>query len=147
VDPRTGGDDTQPDAEAETGASEPDTAPGEPEGGTGSSDEQNSEVADRLTERDGQDSSRRGSYAKVYTANCRAGQNYAIQLESPSGGEWFDPVLRVEDEQGRVLAEDNDSDGRMNARVVFRSDKDQVCRIVVTSFRPRATGVFFLKVR
>jgi hypothetical protein len=105
------------------------------------------EAADRLTERDQPDRVREGAFAKVYTIGLKGGQSYVIDLESPGGGEWFDVYLRVEDGQGKVLAEDNDSGGRMNARLTLRPGQDGEYRLVVTSFRPKATGVFFLRVR
>ena len=105
------------------------------------------ETADRLLDRDEEDEVRHGCYAKVYTLSLRAGQTYTFDLTSPGGQEWFDPYLRVEDAKGKTLAEDNDSGGRMNARLTFRPGQDGEYRVVVTSFRPKATGVFFLKVR
>jgi hypothetical protein len=105
------------------------------------------ETAERLTERDEMDRVRKGSYAKVYTVQLKAKQIYVIDLVSPGGMEWFDPYLRIEDEEGKPLAEDNDSGGRMNARLVVRPARDREYRLVVTSFQPQATGVFFLSVR
>ena len=59
----------------------------------------------------------------------------------------FDNMLRLEDETGRQLAEDDDSGGFPNARIVFRATADGWYRIIVTTFAPNAAGAYTLKVR
>jgi len=46
----------------------------------------------------------------------------------------LDPFLRLEDRDGLVLAEDDDSGGNLNARIVFKPGKTGTYRVVATTF-------------
>ena len=72
----------------------------------------------------------------------KAGQGYTIDLIS----QW-DNFLRLEDAQGKQLAQDDDSGGFPNARIVFTAPQDGWYRIIVTSFSQGASGSYTLKVR
>lgn len=94
-----------------------------------------------LSTQDPADSVRKASKQKVYPMEFEAGKSYTIHLLS----QVFDPYLRIEDDAGKNLAEDDDSGGNLNARLVFAPARKGRYRIVVTSFRP-ASGPFTLAV-
>jgi hypothetical protein len=73
-----------------------------------------------------------------------AGRTYAIDLESDA----FDAFLRLEDAAGTLLAENDDiSSDNLNSRLVFTAPKDEVYRIVATSFQQAGTGPYTLRIR
>jgi hypothetical protein len=58
----------------------------------------------------------------------------------------LDPYLYVDDATGKQLAEDDDSGGGLNARIVLRAEQDGTYRIRATSFNAGG-GTFTLTVR
>ena len=56
----------------------------------------------------------------------------------------FDAYLRLEDAQGNQLAEDDDSGGDLNARIVHKSAQTGRYRIYATTFRANDTGAYTL---
>jgi HEAT repeat protein len=95
-----------------------------------------------LTSVDPLDRVRVGSYHVVHTYPMKKGQTYTIDLIS----QW-DNFLRLENAQGQQLAQDDDSGGFPNARIIFAAPADGWYRIIVTSFAPAANGPYTLKVR
>jgi hypothetical protein len=79
---------------------------------------------------------------KVHDFKMKAGSTYIIDLKSRQ----FDSYLRLEDSSGKQLAEDDDSGGFPDARIVHKADKDDTYRIIVTSFDGKA-GAYTLTVR
>jgi hypothetical protein len=71
------------------------------------------------------------------------GATYTVDLES----EEFDAYVRVEDAKGKKLAEDDDSGGFLNSRLLFRPKEAGEYRIVVTTCDARQTGTYRLTVR
>ena len=49
--------------------------------------------------------------------------------------------------RGEQLAQDVDSGGSLNARITFRAPQGGWYRIIVTSYSPKASGAYTLKVR
>lgn len=96
-----------------------------------------------LTNTDPKDTARQGSYAKVFLVKLVKGKTYTIDMESTE----LDSYLRLEDSNGGQLAEDDDSGGGLNARILFTSAVDDTYRIVATTFPDEATGTFTLTVR
>jgi hypothetical protein len=74
---------------------------------------------------------RRGGPHKVHIVKLQAGKNYQIDLMSLA----FDAYLFLEDADGGLAAQDNDSAGKLNARIVFRPTKSGTYRIVATTFK------------
>jgi S1-C subfamily serine protease len=68
---------------------------------------------------------------------------YTIDLESTD----FDAFLRVEGSDGKQLAEDDDSAGEYNSRVVLHPQKDDNLRLIVTTCDPGQWGAYRLIVR
>jgi hypothetical protein len=71
------------------------------------------------------------------------GRTYTIDLKSKE----FDAFLRLEDAAGKQLALDDDSGGFPNARIIFRSPKSGLYRVIVTSFDRTKGGAYTLTVR
>ena len=95
-----------------------------------------------LTTADPMDRVRGGCHHVVHTFPMKKGQTYTIDLNS----QW-DNFLRLENAQGQQLAQDDDSGGMLNARIVFAAPADGYYRIIVTSFAGGANGPYTLKVR
>jgi serine/threonine-protein kinase len=83
--------------------------------------------------------------ALVYQVKLAAGKTYVIDMVSPDQ-QALDPYLVLSDALGKKLAEDDDSGGGLNARIIFRPAQDGTFRIRATSFNG-GRGEFSLKVR
>jgi serine protease Do len=97
----------------------------------------------KLTDADLQDPQRKGRRMKSYAVKLAAEEQVTIELNSTE----FDAYLRLEDSGGNKIAEDDDSGGDQNAKIVFRASRDGTYRIIVTTFDPNMTGAFTLTVR
>lgn len=95
-----------------------------------------------LTPGDPHDRVRTNMFHVVHTFKMKAGQTYTINLNST-----WDNYLRLENAKGIQVAEDDDSGGFPNARIIYRAPEDGWYRIVVTSFAPGASGPYTLSVR
>jgi hypothetical protein len=84
----------------------------------------------------------RKQLCKTFEVKMLAGKTYTIDMISQQ----IDSYLRLEDPTGRQLAQDDDSGGNLNARIVFRPQQDGAYRVISTTF-DRAVGSFTLKVR
>jgi hypothetical protein len=89
------------------------------------------------------DQEARERYFKAYVIKFMPGKAYTIDLESND----FDAFLRLENAQGKILAQDDDGGGDLNARIVFSPTKEDTYRIIVTTFEPGETGRYTLSVR
>jgi serine protease Do len=85
--------------------------------------------ASKLTDADTKDKVRKQS-CKTYTIDLKGGQTYHIDMTSKD----IDPFLRLEDATGKELANDDDSGGFPNARIIFQCPKDGNYRIIATTF-------------
>jgi hypothetical protein len=81
---------------------------------------------------------------KAYPLKMKARQFYVIDMEKIS--ENMDPYLYLEGPDGKVVAQDDDSGGDLNARLIFQPRRDGDYRIIATTLSP-ATGEFRLTVR
>ena len=100
------------------------------------------QVSGVLTPGDPFDRVRQGHYHVVHTYPMKAGQTYTIDLKST-----WDNYLRLENPQGQELAQDDDSGGMLNARIVYNCTKDGWYRIIATTYRAGQTGNYTLMVR
>jgi tetratricopeptide (TPR) repeat protein len=82
----------------------------------------------------------------VYQVKFVAGKTYIIDMVSPDQ-KALDPYLVLTDAAGKKLAEDDNSGGGLNARIVFRAAHDGVYRIQATSYMSAGRGPFTLSVR
>jgi tetratricopeptide (TPR) repeat protein len=83
--------------------------------------------------------------ALVYQVKLASGKIYAIDMVSPDQ-KALDPYLVLSDAKGKTLAEDDDSGGGLNARILYRAAQDGTFRISATSFNG-GSGAFTLTVR
>jgi hypothetical protein len=84
----------------------------------------------------------RKQLCKTFEVKMSAGKAYTIDMISQQ----IDSFLRLEDAGGKQLAQDDDSGGNLNARIVFRPQQDGVYRVISTTFA-QGVGNFTLKVK
>jgi hypothetical protein len=81
---------------------------------------------------------------KLYSFEFKAGSTYTIDL----GSQVFDSYLYLFDgKSGKLLAQDDDSGGNLDSRIVYRAERDGVYHVFATSLGGRDTGAFTLSVR
>jgi hypothetical protein len=86
----------------------------------------------------------RQSHYKTYLVKLQAGLLYIIDLVK--GGAGVDPYLYLESPEGKIVAQDDDSGGNLNARIIYSPSIDGEFRIIATTLA-KATGDFTLTVR
>jgi predicted Zn finger-like uncharacterized protein len=84
-----------------------------------------------------------GKPYREYSFRLQAGVTYTIDLVSDA----FDPYLRLLDNGGQVLRQDDDGGEGLNSRIVYAPLEDGVHRVQTTIFGPRREGPFTLTVR
>jgi thiol-disulfide isomerase/thioredoxin len=109
---------------------------------TAARDDNDFKVEDKLVKSDARDAVRTDCVHKIHKYKMTAGKLYVIDMVSKQ----FDAYLRLEDAAGKQLAEDDDSGGDNNARIVFQAPKDGEYRIICTSSAP-GYGDYTLTVR
>jgi peroxiredoxin len=85
---------------------------------------------------------KRNTPCKIHVVPLKKGQRYTIDM----AGFGFDAYLRLEDDAGMQLAEDDDSGGDLNAQIVFDCAKDGDYKIYCTSVGD-ANGKYTLTVK
>jgi tetratricopeptide (TPR) repeat protein len=82
---------------------------------------------------------------QIHEVQLRAGKTYAFDLESTA----FDPFLRLEDNQGKKLAENDDIEPGviLNSRIDFTPPQTGTYRLIATAFGQRGTGAYTLRIR
>jgi serine/threonine-protein kinase len=81
---------------------------------------------------------------EAHTLKLQAGKIVVIDMESPQ----FDTYLRLEDDKGKVLGENDDiSAENLNSRLVFTVPRDGAYRIIATSYQQRGQGNYTLTIR
>ena len=98
-------------------------------------------VRDELTADDALYAARK-SHHKVHTVKLQADKTYQIDLRSAA----FDAYLYLEESAQKVLKEDDDSGGGLNARIIFRPTKTDTYRLIATSYGPKGEGAYSLSV-
>jgi thiol-disulfide isomerase/thioredoxin len=96
----------------------------------------------KLTQDDPKDRKRNAAF-KVHMVKLTAGNSYTIDMVSNT----FDNYLRLEDKKGKELAEDDDSGGMQNARIIFSCQKTDEYKIICTAFDPNGMGPYVLTVK
>jgi tetratricopeptide (TPR) repeat protein len=87
----------------------------------------------------------KGTPGLIYRVQLQAGVTYVIDMVSPDP-KALDPYLVLQDADRKTLAEDDDSDGNLNARITFRAQADGIYRLRATSVGA-SRGPFMLTVR
>lgn len=95
----------------------------------------------RLQPDDPPDRLRKDSPHKVHRVKLEQDQSYIIDLQSPD----FDTFVRIEDEFGTHLAENDDGGEGRNSRMLFSPPKTGEYHVIVTTFRS-GSGVYHLHV-
>jgi hypothetical protein len=96
----------------------------------------------KLTKDDPKDA-QRGGPSQVHAVRMKAGKVYTIDMVSTE----LDSYLRLQDSKGTELAEDDDSGGGLNARIIFNCTADGEYRVVCTTVGPMPGGAYSLTVR
>src|SRR5262245_49426309 len=81
--------------------------------------------------------------AKIFTVRLEAGKKYQFDHMSKA----FDAYLYLEGPDGNILAQDDDSGGNLNSRIIHRAAKTGVYRLAATSLPGSATGAFTFAVK
>jgi Bacterial pre-peptidase C-terminal domain len=82
-------------------------------------------------------------YRHVHEFKMQAGKTYTLDLTS----EDFDAFLRIEHDDKGKIAEDDDSAGNMNSRIVYTPESAGTYRLVVTTCDPGQFGAYRLSIR
>ncbi|MGB3571019.1 MAG: trypsin-like peptidase domain-containing protein [Phormidesmis sp.] len=82
------------------------------------------------------------SYYNAYSFEGRGGQRVSIEMSSAN----VDSYLILLSPQGRDLAQDDDSGGDRNARLVFTLPEDGTYTVLANSYGSRETGDYALRV-
>jgi peroxiredoxin len=98
-------------------------------------------VNGQLTRDDEKDPRRNGA-RKIHMVKMKGGVLYQIDMVSNQ----FDSYLFLETKRGQELAQDDDSGGNLNARIMFNCPKDDEYKVVCTCFQD-AVGAYSLTVR
>jgi S1-C subfamily serine protease len=104
------------------------------------------EIHGRLTAADPKDKRMAGSHCQTHLIRMTGDFAYTVEMYSPDGKQ-LDPYLRIENSAGTELAEDDDSAGNLNSRIIFRPAVEDTYRIIATSFDPGQTGPYKVVVR
>jgi thiol-disulfide isomerase/thioredoxin len=99
-------------------------------------------VQDQLTDKDGQDPTAPGCYCKIYPVKLQEGKEYQIDLKSKD----FDAFLRLEDPSGKQVAEDDDSGGGLDSRIIYKAPKSGQYKVIASTFKDKETGKFTLTI-
>jgi hypothetical protein len=86
---------------------------------------------------------------RIYPVKLVAGKTYQIDMTSPNIMA-LDPYLRLLDNAGKQLAENDDIDykgGNLNSRIIFMAPATGIYQIVATSFMESGVGEYNLEVR
>lgn len=81
----------------------------------------------------------------IYQVRLTAGFTYIADMKSPDG-KALDPYLFLRDDKDRTLAQDDDSGGGLNARIIYRPRVSGTYHLRATSFN-NGRGEFQLTVR
>jgi hypothetical protein len=97
----------------------------------------------RWTPADPWDTPKERKRHQVFAFAAVPGETYTVDLQSSD----FDTFLRVEEDSGKFVAENDDGGDGSNSRIVFRTVRPMTHRLIVTSFEEGMTGRFTLTVK
>ncbi len=98
-------------------------------------------VRDRLTSTESRSPFSPHNSCKLYRVDLSAGTTYVIDLESTA----FDAYLSLGDASLALVASDDDSGGKLNARIRFECKRDGAYHLVATGLG-NPEGEFTLKI-
>src|SRR5262249_33653196 len=100
-------------------------------------------IEGQLTNADPFDKVRKDCNFRMHIVKMVPGRQYEIRMDSTE----FDSYLRLENSKGKQLAEDDDSGGNLNAKIVFTPTKADNYRNLPPPFPPAQSGLYTLTVR
>src|SRR5439155_26187458 len=75
------------------------------------------------------------------------GKTYLTRMTEQNGAAGnMDPYLRLEDSKGTHLAQDDDGEGNLNARIEFNPPREDTYRVVATTWAGPRTGKYLVTV-
>jgi hypothetical protein len=80
------------------------------------------------------------AYRAPHKLKLEVGKLYHVDMTSDD----FDVLLRIEDDKGKTLKEDDDGGGGTNARLQFTPSQSGEFTLIATSFEPNKTGSYSL---
>jgi tetratricopeptide (TPR) repeat protein len=83
---------------------------------------------------------------QVYHVKLHEGGTYVIDMVSPKP-KALDPLLRLLDATGKLLASDDDSGGGQNARLIFLAPATASYQVVATSSEGPGAGAYRLQIK
>jgi thiol-disulfide isomerase/thioredoxin len=92
------------------------------------------------------DATVRNHFYKTFAVKLEAGKTYRIDHKDAGDDPKFDAFLFLEDSTGKTLAQDDDSGGGLNSRIIHKAAKTDTYRIICTTLPPNQTGKFTLEV-
>jgi thiol-disulfide isomerase/thioredoxin len=98
-----------------------------------------SRVNGKITVMDGIDGA--GKFFKAYILKTQPGMSYRCEMMGAS----FDAVLRLEDENGKLVKTEDFIDGKFS-RLIFTADQARGLRLIATTFKPGQVGEFALSI-
>jgi hypothetical protein len=101
------------------------------------------EAEGRLTKDDPTDEVLKRAPHRAYALKCQAGRTYRIDMMSKE----LDSYLRLEGPDGKTVAQDDDSGGKLDARIVFRAPTSGTYRISATVNNPERLGSYSLAIQ
>jgi peroxiredoxin len=99
-------------------------------------------IEGKLTSTDPRDKIR-NTASQIHAIPMKAGNVYTIDMVSSE----FDSFLRLEDNAGKQLAEDDDSGGNLNARIIFPCRKDGEYKVICCAFAESGVGNYVLTIK
>ncbi len=85
---------------------------------------------------------------KAYPVQLKKGTTYIVDMVKKKAGDSLDPYLYLENPTKQIVAQDDDSGGDRNARIVFRAPADGEYRIIASCLTPQGSvGDYTLTVR
>jgi S1-C subfamily serine protease len=79
---------------------------------------------------------------KLYSPTLTAGTTYIIEMNNTRRDNNLDPYLIVNNPKGQKVAEDDDSGGELNSRIVLQATETGVYQIYATTLQQGQTGPF-----
>lgn len=101
-------------------------------------------VNGEFTNADLKDRVRTEMFSQYFSYAMTQGRTYQIDLKGDKG---LDTYLRLENPDGEQVAEDDDSGGNLDARIIYKAPKTGEFTIIGTTFAPNVMGKFTLIVK
>jgi thiol-disulfide isomerase/thioredoxin len=95
-------------------------------------------VQGELTNKDGIDTI--GKFLRAYAFQAEKGRAYRFEIVGEGG---FDPQVRIADNTGRPLKEEDFGDGK-SSKVTFMAPESALFRVMVSTFKPSMVGKYTL---